>query len=122
MGRKLLSFALSSSALSNPIVLLVRGEKYVKIHLAQTSVALTLHCTSAVVRLLQERTALSTMVQQNLFLLVREVLRALEHGKLPSPALFRQLLSKAGIILFPCPSVWPQEAPHSVYLAGLAIA
>ena len=32
--------------------------------------------------------------QQSVFLLVREVLRALEHGKLPSPALFRQLLSK----------------------------
>ncbi len=42
---------------------------------------------------------LSLMVQKNLFLLVREVLRALEHGKLPSPALFRQLLSKAGIVL-----------------------
>ena len=38
------------------------------------------------------------MAQQNMFLLVREVLRALEHGKLPSPALFRQLLSKVCLV------------------------
>lgn len=94
------AFALSSSALSNPTVLLVRGDIHAigwSTNTCITSSVLVLwyDCCRRGPRL--ER--LSIMVQKNLFLLVREVLRALEHGKLPSPALFRQLLSKAGIVL-----------------------
>ena len=43
------------------------------------------------------------MGQESMFLLVRDVLRALEHGKLPSPALFRQLLSKVRVQEITCP-------------------
>ncbi|KAK9831955.1 hypothetical protein WJX81_002788 [Elliptochloris bilobata] len=67
--------------------------------------------------------------QQNVFLLVREVFRALEYGKLPSPALFRQLLSKAlgyGIILSACVIKVPQitaiaRAGSARGLSGLAL-
>jgi hypothetical protein len=50
------------------------------------------------------------MGQQSVFLLTREVLRALERGKLPSPALFRQLLSKVGSALADC-GQRPYKAP-----------
>lgn len=61
------------------------------------------------------------MGQQSVFLLVREVLRALEHGKLPSPALFRQLLSKVRLweITYPPPPVAGPCAVRAILFARL---